>query len=257
MIDFSLYIQAFVPVLMVALLTWLISLYRHDVSVIDSAWSLMFLAAGIFLVSEVKPDDVRSQLIIVLVVVWSMRLFIHLTVRNWGEPEDRRYVEIRERYSPNFALKSLFIIFIFQAILAWIILLPLVPALTQHTAFSVLDWLGVLLWVVGFLVEAVADWQLRQFKSNPHQAGQVMDQGLWHYSRHPNYFGECLIWWGFFCFAASVGAWITIIGPLLMTWLLLKFSGVVMLEATIVQRRPAYAEYIQKTPAFFPGFPKQ
>ena len=256
MIDLFLYLFSFLPILFVGFITWLISLYLKDVSIVDSAWPIMFLAAVIFLASNVSSYDVRTQIVLGMVFLWSMRLFAHLTVRNWGEPEDRRYVAIREKYEPNFGFKSLFIIFLFQAVLAWIILMPLWPAITHNVGFSMWDMAAIVVWSVGFVFEAVSDWQLSRFKSNPDNEGKVMDKGLWYYTRHPNYFGECLIWWGFYLFALSSGAWVTIIGPLLITWLLLKFSGVVMLEETIVQRRPAYRDYIANTNAFIPGRPK-
>jgi steroid 5-alpha reductase family enzyme len=107
------------------------------------------------------------------------------------------------------------------------------------------------------MLETVGDWQLARFKANPTNRGKVMNRGLWRYTRHPNYFGECLIWWGFFLFAVPAGAWWSILSPVLLTFLLLKFSGVTMLEETIVDRRPAYREYIVSTNAFIPGLPKK
>lgn len=257
MIDFPLYLYAFLPALGLALMTWLLSVPIKDVSIVDSAWSLLFLAISVFLFVQTPTHDARTLLIMALITLWAMRLFIHLTIRNWGEPEDRRYVAIRHDYSPHFAFKSLFIIFVFQSVLAWIIALPLWPAITQHTPFGIWDIIAGVLFAVGFIVETVADWQLSRFKADANNEGKVMDQGLWRFTRHPNYFGECLIWWGFYCFAVNVGGYYTIVGPLLLTWLLLKFSGVVMLEATIVHRRPAYQDYINRTNAFIPGKPKQ
>ena len=249
----EIYLAGLLAAFVLAVLTWLLSLYLQDVSIVDSAWPLMFLAAATLFVVTAGNTDSRTFLVLTLVALWALRLFAHLTWRNWGEPEDRRYQAIREKYSPNFALKSLFIIFSFQAMLAWIIAMPLWPALTTQSAFSAWDIIGITLWSSGMFFEAIGDWQLARFKARPENHGKVMDRGLWRYTRHPNYFGECLIWWGFYAFAVGSGAWWTIVGPLLITWLLLKFSGVVMLETTIVERRPAYREYIARTNTFIPG----
>jgi steroid 5-alpha reductase family enzyme len=246
---------AFIAILSLATLTWLVSIRLKDVSIVDSVWSLLFVAAGLVYVSTLADFSLRTQIIFGLLLIWAVRLAGYLTWRNWGKPEDHRYQVIRAKYDPHFALKSLGIIFVFQGVLAFIVSISLWPALT-HTHISALDLLGVTLWVVGMSFETIGDWQLARFKANPANKGKVMDQGLWRYTRHPNYFGECLVWWGFFVFALSAGAWWTIVSPLLMTWLLLKFSGVVMLEGTIVERRPAYREYIARTNAFFPGRPR-
>ena len=256
MIDYSIYFYALAAILTVGFITWIISLILEDVSIVDSAWPLMFLSGAVVLAFDANDYNFRAQFILVMVLLWSIRLFLHLTWRNWGEPEDYRYRVIREKYAPNFALKSLGIIFLFQSILAWIILMPLWPAITNIVGFSFWDSLAIVFWVAGFFFESVADWQLSQFKSDPTNHGKVMAHGLWRYTRHPNYFGECLIWWGFYLFAVSSGSWWSFPGPLLITWLLLKFSGVVMLEETIVNRCPAYREYIANTNAFIPGRPK-
>ena len=254
--NFSLYVSGLGAMLILAVLTWLLSLRLRDVSIVDSAWSLMFLVAAVVFFSAVGQPGWRQWLILALVLIWALRLRLHLTCRNLGEPEDRRYQKIREKYSPNFGIKSLGIIFIFQAVLAWLVAMPLWPSLSSQAGFSFWDLAGLLLWSTGMIFESVADWQLARFRADHANAGKVMNYGLWHYSRHPNYFGEFLIWWGFYCFAVSNGAWWSIPGPLLISWLLLKFSGVVMLEQDIAERRPAYQEYINTTNAFFPGFPK-
>jgi steroid 5-alpha reductase family enzyme len=250
------YVYGLLAMLMLGVVTWLLSVVRKDVSIVDSIWSLMFLAGAAVYASAAPDYGVRTQVILGLLLLWALRLAAYLTWRNWGEPEDRRYQDIRAKYQPHFAIKSLVIIFAFQAVLAWIISLPLWPALTSSNAFTIWDLLAVMLWAIGMFFETVADWQLARFKANPANKGKVMDRGLWRYTRHPNYFGECLVWWGFFLFALGSGAWWTVISPLLMTWLLLKFSGVVMLEQTITERRPAYRDYIARTNAFIPGKPR-
>ena len=254
--EIAIYLTGLSIVLTMAFFTWLLSLYLKDVSIVDSVWSLMFLGATIGFVLLSANVGTRSMLVTLLVTLWAVRLALHLTIRNWGQPEDQRYVAIREKYSPNFAYKSLVIIFVFQALLAWIVMMPIWPAVTVDMPLALMDIVAAGIVLTGLLFESLADWQLTRFKANPENKGKVMDRGLWRYSRHPNYFGEAVIWWGFYLFALSTGAWWTILGPLLITWLLLKFSGVVMLEETISQRRPAYRDYIERTNAFVPGKPK-
>lgn len=254
--NWPLYIDGVLIILLLATLTWLLSVFIKDVSIVDSAWSLMFLASAIYYYIFIESVNLRETIFFILVILWALRLATHLTWRNWGEPEDRRYQDIRKKYSPNFALKSLLIIFVFQALLAVIISLPVVSVLgikSQSANLGIMEYAAVLIWFVGFSYESVADWQLAKFKSNNSNEGKVMNTGLWRNSRHPNYFGEFLIWWGFYLYAFSTGPWWIIVSPLLISWLLLKFSGVVMLEETIVKRRPEYQEYIDKTNAFFPG----
>jgi len=176
-------------------------------------------------------------------------------VRNWGEPEDRRYQEIRRNNEPHFGLKSLYIVFGLQGFLAWVISIPLLFTLYPVTNFHWLDAVAVLLWLVGFIFESLADWQLFRFRRDDANQGKVLDSGLWRYSRHPNYFGEFCIWWGFYLLAIPTGGWWTIYAPALMTLLLLKVSGVLLMEKGIGSRRPAYQAYIERTNAFIPGKP--
>jgi steroid 5-alpha reductase family enzyme len=253
----SLYALGLVSTLALATFTWVVSVLKRDVSIVDGVWALMLLAAATVYATGAEPYTGRTMLILTLVLLWALRLSGHIIHRNWGEPEDRRYRDIRRKYEPYFGLKSLGLIFWFQAGLAWIISMPLWPALTLPVEWVVFDLLAVTVWTVGMVFEGVGDWQLARFKADPANHGKVMDRGLWRYTRHPNYFGECLIWWGFYCFAVSVGVWWTVVGPILLTYMLLKFSGVTLMEQTIIERRPAYREYIAQTNAFVPGPPKQ
>ena len=252
------YVQGLIAMSVLASLTWLVSLRKHDASIVDSIWSLLFLVGMITYALPNVTWTLQHKILFTLVILWSLRLSVYITWRNHGKPEDSRYREIRNKYSPGFAFKSLLIIFLFQAFLAWIISLPLWFVFTHDTQFGFLDAVGISLWIIGMFFEVVGDAQLARFKSSTaNQKGKVMDRGLWRYTRHPNYFGEACLWWGYFLFAASAGGWWTILSPILMTWLLLKFSGVVLLEKDIVNRRPAYQEYISRTSAFLPWFPKR
>jgi steroid 5-alpha reductase family enzyme len=246
------------PVLLgAAALTWVVSVAQRNVTIVDTLWSLLFvLAAATYTVTTATPGP-RAWLVLALVSLWGLRLAAYLAWRNWGHEEDRRYQAIRLRNEPNFALKSLWLIFGFQAVLAWVISLPLVGAIAGPSALGPLDAAGALLWAVGLCFEAAGDWQLARFKGDPANAGRVMDRGLWRYTRHPNYFGDFCVWWGLYLIALSAGAWWSIVGPLIMSFLLLRFSGVRLLERDIGERRPAYAEYMRRTNAFFPGRPKR
>jgi steroid 5-alpha reductase family enzyme len=190
-----------------------------------------------------------------MVGAWALRLSVYITVRNHGKPEDRRYRSIRENNQPHFWLKSLYIVFLFQGFLAWVIFLPVIAAVNGQTKPWLLDYAGMALWLVGMFFEIVGDYQLARFRRSVTSAKAVMDTGLWRYTRHPNYFGEAVIWWGFYLVALSSGAWWTVFAPLLMTFLLLRVSGVSLLEKDISDRRPDYRGYIKRTNAFFPGRP--
>jgi steroid 5-alpha reductase family enzyme len=195
--------------------------------------------------------------VIAVVVLWAARLSGYIAWRNRGEPEDRRYREIRARNEPNFAYKSLYLVFWLQALLAWIVSLPLLAAIAGSRPLNVLDYLGIALALAGLAFESVADWQLAAFRRNPANAAAVMDRGLWRYSRHPNYFGEFCVWWGLYLIAFSAGGWWSVLSPILMSLLLLRVSGVVLLEKSIDERRNAYQAYRARTNAFFPGLPRK
>ena len=252
----SIYFIALAAILLVAGLAWVVSVLIHDVSFVDSLWSLFFLLAAVMFAFDAGDLTPRAQIVLACVVLWSLRLSLHITIRNWGEAEDYRYQKIRENNEPGFVVKSLYIVFGLQGLLAWIIAIPLLPAIASDAPLNPIDIMALLLFAFGFFFEAVGDWQLSRFKASERSEGQVLDTGLWRYTRHPNYFGEFCIWWAFWLFAASAGAWWTIYAPALVSFLLLRVSGVAMLEKDIGERRPAYADYIRNTNAFFPGTPR-
>ena len=256
MIDWSAFTWSGASLLLVVVVFWLISLLRNDVSIVDSLWSPMFLLVALVYVSLIDDGGPRTRLIMVLVALWAIRLSVYITWRNHGQPEDYRYQEIRANNEPFFRYKSLYIVFILQALLAWVISMPLAVAISGQSAIGFLDYAGVALFAVGLTFEALGDLQLSRFRSDPANAGKVLDKGLWRFSRHPNYFGNFTLWWGFFLLALSAGGWWTVVSPLLMTFLLLKVSGVALLEKDISGRRPQYEKYILNTNAFFPGLPR-
>jgi steroid 5-alpha reductase family enzyme len=247
------YSIALIVILAVSIVSWLFSLVRKDVSFVDNLWSLFFLiAASVFALSSQSLSD-RAVLVLALVAIWSLRLSIYITTRNWGQPEDYRYQTIRANNEPGFAFKSLYIVFGLQGVLAWFIALPLLSAITSDAALNGIDIIAAALWIVGFIFEAGGDYQLARFKGRKDSKGRVLDTGLWRYTRHPNYFGDFCIWWSFYLFAVASGGWWSIASPILMSILLLRISGVAMLEKTISDRRPGYTDYIRSTNAFFPG----
>ena len=250
-------IDGLVVALLIALVAWIASLLRRDVSLVDRAWSIMIWAAGAAygwaLWTAIGP---RYLVMIGLGAVWAIRLAAYVSWRNWGHGEDRRYQAIRARNEPNFAVKSLYLIFGLQAVLAWLVSTPFLVAAAQPTPWNWLDAVGIALVVFGIAFETIGDQQLASFKADPANAGQVMDRGVWRYSRHPNYFGECCIWWGLFGMSLATGMWWGIVSPIVMTALLLKVSGVALLEKDIGERRPEYRDYIRRTNAFLPGPPR-
>ncbi len=237
----------------VGVLTWVVSVFKRNVAIVDSVWSLMFIVEGACYAWSTPTLSPRAVLVMSLVALWGLRLATHITLRNRGHGEDRRYAAIRARNEPGFALKSLYLVFGLQAVLSWIISLPLLGAAVSVGPLGPLDALGGAMWAVGFVFEAGGDWQLARFKADPQNAGKVMDRGLWRWTRHPNYFGDFCVWWGFYAIALAAGAWWSIPGPVLMSILLMRVSGVTLLEKDIGERRPQYAEYIRRTNAFFPG----
>jgi steroid 5-alpha reductase family enzyme len=239
-----------------ALAGWLVSVAKRDVSIVDSLWSLMFLGLMLMYLYCVPAQGARAQLVLVLVTIWALRLALYIAWRNFGKGEDRRYQEIRARNEPNFWLKSLYLVFGLQALLAWLISMPLLAVSAGTAPLGWIDAAAVVLWSIGMLFEAGGDWQLARFKVDPQNRGKVMDRGLWRYTRHPNYFGDCCVWWGYYLFALAAGGWWSIAAPLVMSLLLLKVSGVALLEKDIGERRPAYAEYVRRTNAFLPGRPR-
>jgi steroid 5-alpha reductase family enzyme len=245
-------------VLILMTLTWAVSVVRHDVSLVDRVWGLAFVVLAVVYAVLGDGSGPRTALVLVLVSVWGLRLSAYITKRNWGEGEDRRYVEMREKRPESFPVTSLYRVFWLQAALAWLISLPLLAALHRPTpeTLGVLDVLGASVWLVGFVFEAGGDWQLSRFLRDPDNRGKVMDRGFWRYTRHPNYFGDTTVWWGLFLVALATGAWWAAIGSTLMTFFIVKVSGVALTEKGMSSggsRREGYDEYVRRTNAFIPG----
>ncbi len=236
----------------------LIALFKKDNGIMDAAWGPGFVLiawSGVLAGSGATP---RGILLASLVTLWGLRLCIHILMRNAGRAEDFRYRTWRETWGRWFYLRSYLQIFMLQGFFMVLVALPVI-AVNSHAGDSLgwLDALGCLVWLLGFAFEALGDYQLLRFMKNPANQGRVMRYGIWRTTRHPNYFGEATLWWGCFLIALNVpGGWRTLVSPVLIDFLLLKVSGIPMLEAKY-KDRPEYREYQGTTNAFFPWFSRK
>lgn len=237
---------------------WVLSLRLSDASIADVFWGVGFAAVGLASLALASPSS-RALLLAAMAALWGLRLALHLGRRWRGKGEDRRYQAMRRSWGPRFPVASLFTVFLLQGVLMWVVSLPLQAGAVLDGArpLGPIDALGVVTFATGLCFEAVGDAQLARFLADPASAGKVMQGGLWRFTRHPNYFGDALVWWGIGLVAASAGAWWALAGPALMTVLLLRVSGVSLLEADIAARRPGYASYVTRTSAFIPLPPRR
>lgn len=238
-------------------LVWLLSLALKDVSIVDIFWGLGFVLiawVSLLLAGDTSPT---AWALVTLVTLWGLRLGGYLAWRNWGEPEDKRYRKMRDHHGARFPLVSLLTVFALQAALTWIIALPVQTGIAQGGPLGAAVVLGGLLWGVGMFFESVGDFQLARFKANPDNDGKVMNRGLWRYTRHPNYFGDFCVWWGLYLVSIGSGfVWWTLFGPVVMSILLLKVSGVTLLESSLKSRVEGYDDYVKSTSSFFPWPPQ-
>ena len=247
-------------VLLMMLAGWILSLRTRNVSIVDSLWGIGFVLIAWITFFGADGYLFRQWLICVLVTLWGTRLCVYLSWRNWGAGEDPRYAAWRRQSGERFRIVSLWKVFLLQAVVLWVVSFVVqfaqIPKAPDRP--TAMDGIGTAVWLVGFFFEAVGDWQLARFKADPANRGRVMNRGLWAYTRHPNYFGECLIWWGIYLIALSnFSLWWTVISPAVMTLVLLKMTGIALTEKTIVKNRPEYQNYMQTTSAFVPWFPKK
>ncbi len=256
----SIYLWTGLAVLAYMSLLWLASLALKNASIVDIFWGAGFVFSG-WIYYALTPDGFSSRklLLIALVTIWGLRLSLYILYRNWGKPEDFRYQAWRKENGPSWWWRSYFKVFVLQGILMWIISIPLLAAQYSPVParLTALDFVGVMIWLVGFFFESVGDLQLALFKGNPDNKGKLLERGVWRYTRHPNYFGDAAQWWGYFLIALAAGGWWTIYSPILMTNLLLRVSGVALLEKSLKDSKPGYKEYVERTSAFFPLPPKE
>jgi steroid 5-alpha reductase family enzyme len=238
---------------------WVFSVRRRDASVADVSWGLGFVLLAWLYVALSPTLTPRSWLVTGLVTLWGVRLSRHIFRRNHGQGEDPRYRAMRASHGQAFWWRSLFTVFWLQGGILWFVALPLLTAVRapQPATLTALDVFGGLVFLAGFGFEVVGDHQLQHFKADPSNRGRVLDRGLWRYTRHPNYFGDAALWWGLYAIAsATKDGWLTLLSPALMTLLLTRVSGVTLLEQSLTESKPGYRDYIARTPAFFPWFPR-
>lgn len=242
------------------LLLWTVSIPLRDVSIID-----MFFAAIILLVAAVSfvlsPETGTLQwLLLVLVSVWGLRLSTHLIARNWGHGEDPRYSKLRGWVNNDraFIWLSLRQVFLLQGVVIWLVSLPVQMGMLGDGSVGWLALAGTLLWAIGFLFETVADAQLKQFRADPARRGTVLNTGLWRYSRHPNYFGELCVWWGLFLVACEAPwGFLTVVGPLAYSYLIVNVTGQRTLDKKLAREKPGYQHYMESTSGLIPWPPRR
>lgn len=256
----TLFLQAALLIWILVTILWLWSIVIKNVSIVDIFWGFGFVAVNAFYVFMSGEMTPRKILILLLVTIWGLRLAIYLAARNIGKGEDFRYQEFRRSYGPErYWWFSYFQTFLLQGALIMIVSLPLlgINAGNQSGNLNLIDYIGILLWIIGFSFEAGGDFQMAVFKRNPGNKGRVLNTGFWKYTRHPNYFGDSAVWWAYALFSIAAGSYWQIIGSVVMTLLIIKVSGVALLEKTLNKSKPQYHEYIRKTSSFFPWFPKK
>lgn len=238
-------------------LVWMLSVRLHDASVVDICWGPGFALLAWLYATRFEAFTARPVLVCALVTLWGVRLAVHIFRRHRGE--DPRYGAMRAAHGSAFWWRSLFVVFWLQAVILWFVALPLLvtAAVPGPPRITATDIAGVLLFSTGFAFEAAGDLQLARFRSDPSNRGKVLAEGLWRYTRHPNYFGDALLWWGLWLIAASSPhGWLTIASPAAMTLLLLRVSGVTLLERGLTATKPGYADYVARTSAFIPWAPR-
>ena len=239
---------------------WALSLRLRDASIVDIVWGFGFVVVAWVARATAHGVSLRQNVLVALTTIWGLRLTGYLFWRNHGKGEDYRYRSMRKHYGDRWTIVSLYLVFGMQGVLMFTVSMPVqLGQMPDHpTGLGILAYLGLALWAIGLTFETVGDLQLAKFKADPANKGLVVDRGLWRFTRHPNYFGDFCVWWGLFLVAAETRlGLIGVVGPIAMSILLVRVSGVAMLERTIGRRRPGYAEYVARTSAFFPRPPRR
>ncbi len=256
----QIYFQGFLLIMVLMTLLWIVSIILKNVSIVDLFWGLGFVLTAGFYFMKTEGFEPRKVILIILVAIWGVRLSVYLAFRNIGKGEDFRYKQFRQSYGEKrYWWISFFQTFLLQGVLMWLISAPLLGGqyYRLHNSLGIPDYIGIITWLIGFCFETGGDFQLARFKADPANKGKVMDKGFWRYTRHPNYFGDSAVWWGYGLICMASGSFIPILGSLLMTALIIKVSGVALLEKSLIEQKPQYKEYIEKTSAFLPWFPKR
>lgn len=257
---FNIYLQALLVILTVMTILWIISVIIRNVSIIDVFWGIGFIITAAFYFAKTDSYSVRKIILLTLVTIWGLRLSAYLARRNLGKEEDFRYREFRRKYGEkSYWWISYFQTFLLQGILMWLISAPLLGAQFHNlkNSLGLFDILAIALWIIGIIFETGGDYQLSAFKTNPSNKGKVLDYGFWKYTRHPNYFGDATVWWSYGMFSLASGSILPVSGSILMTILIVKISGVALLEKSLTEKKPQYRDYIEKTSPFIPWFRKK
>lgn len=256
----EIYIKAFALIMILMTILWLFSIALTNVSIVDLFWGFGYVITNLYYYLETGTPNTVKIILLVLVSIWGLRLTVYLSWRNVGKGEDFRYKQFRKDFgAKRYWWFSFFQTFLLQGVLMWIISSTLlgVNLNSYELKYPIIFYLGTIIWLIGFIFETGGDWQLANFKKKKENKGKVLNTGFWKYTRHPNYFGDSAVWWGYAFMAISVGAYWYIIGSIIMTLLIIKVSGVALLEKTLVDSKPGYEEYVRKTSSFFPWFPKR
>lgn len=256
----QIYFVALAAIITLMSILWIISIPAKNVSIVDLFWGFGFVVTCLIYFLQTDGLEIRKILLLTMVAIWGLRLSLYLAWRNIGKGEDPRYQKFRRDYGERrYWWISFFQTFLLQGILMWLISAPLLGAQYSKDGNSlrVLDYAGVVVWLLGFIFEAGGDIQLARFKADPANKGKVLNKGFWYYTRHPNYFGDAAVWCGYALICISAGSFIPVLGSVLMIALVIKVSGVALLEKTLKESKPEYKDYIEKTSAFIPWFPKK
>jgi steroid 5-alpha reductase family enzyme len=257
---FELYFAGLFVIVIAMTILWLVSVFLKNASIVDPFWGLGFVIAGVFYFYTTEGLELRKLIVLTLLTIWGLRLSIYLGLRNLGKGEDFRYQQFRKDFGEKwYWWISFFQVFLLQGVLLWLISAPLL-SVQFYSAGDVLnyfDYAAIIIWTIGFSFEAGGDYQLARFKSDPNNKGKVLNTGFWKYTRHPNYFGDASVWWAYGLFSVAAGSYLPLLSSLLMTVLIVKVSGVSLLEKTLKNTKPQYKDYVEKTSAFFPWFPKK
>lgn len=254
---FQIYLYALVAIIAMMTVLWLCSIMIKNVSIVDLFWGFGFVVASAVYFIYTEGLETRKVILMTMVSIWGLRLSVYLAWRNHGKGEDFRYQKFRKDFGEHrYWWYSYFSVFLLQGMLMWLISAPLLGAqFYPDTNLSILDYIGIIFWIIGMVFEAGGDFQLAHFKADRSNKGKVLNTGLWHYTRHPNYFGDAAVWFGYGIICLSAGNYVPLLGTVLMTALIIKVSGVALLEKTLNETKPGYQEYVEKTSAFIPWFP--
>ena len=248
----STYLNLGLTILSYMAFVFIISIFLKRNDIADVAWGLGFLICALYAYLSTGEVFGRNLLVLFLIAMWAFRLSLHILLRNKGKAEDPRYAQWRKDWGKWFLPRTFFQVFILQGALMLIVVLPAVVSILFGGKITILDYVGVVVWLVGFIFESVGDYQLTQFIKNPENKGKVLQTGLWRFTRHPNYFGEVTMWWGIWIIALSAPfAWLTVLGPVTITFLILFVSGIPLLENR-KKGNPEFEEYKKHTSVFFP-----